>query len=105
MALLVFLMVGLLTGTLGGRVSQEAATAAARVEALRRISLFGQRLSRAATLSDVLTAAAEETAAITGAGFLLLLNQSNTLTPEASRTPRHRIRRSRPGRRRMVPGA
>ena len=83
-ALLVFLMVGLLTGTLAGRVRQEAATAAARVEALRRISLFGQRLSRAATLSDVLAAAAEETAAITGAG-ILLLSHNNALTPEAAR--------------------
>jgi two-component system sensor histidine kinase KdpD len=82
-ALAVFLMVGLLTGTLAGRVRQEAATAAARVEALRRISLFGQRLSRAATLSDVLAAAAEETAAITGAGILLLA-QNNALTPEAA---------------------
>jgi two-component system sensor histidine kinase KdpD len=83
-ALLVFLMVGLLTGSLAGRVRQEAATAAARVEALRRISLFGQRLSRAATLSDVLTAAAEETAAITGAGLLLLLDPTGTLTEEAA---------------------
>jgi two-component system sensor histidine kinase KdpD len=86
-ALAVFLMVGLLTGTLAGRVRQEAATAAARVEALRRISLFGQRLSRAATLSDVLAVAAEETAAITGAGILLLLIPSGTLTPEASQPP------------------
>jgi two-component system sensor histidine kinase KdpD len=81
-ALLVFLLVGLLTGTLAGRVRQEAATAGARVEALRRISLFGQRLSRAATLSDVLTAAAEETAAITGAGCLFLLNPSGALALE-----------------------
>jgi two-component system, OmpR family, sensor histidine kinase KdpD len=85
-ALLVFLMVGLVTGTLAGRVRQEAATAAARVEALRRISLFGQRLARAATLSDVLAAAAEETAAITGAG-LLLLNNGGTLAAEASHPP------------------
>jgi two-component system sensor histidine kinase KdpD len=82
-ALMVFLMVGLVTGTLAGRVRQEAATAAARVEALRRISLFGQRLSRAATLSDVLTAAAEETAAVTGAG-IILLSQNATLAQEAS---------------------
>ncbi len=83
-ALTVFLLVGLVTGTLAGRVRQEAATAAARVEALRRISLFGQRLSRAVTLSDVLTTAAEETAAITGAGIVLLA-QNGTLTPEVSR--------------------
>ena len=83
-ALAVFLLVGLVTGTLAGRVRQEATTAAARVEALRRISLFGQRLSRAATLSDILTTAAEETAAITGAGIVLLA-QNGTLTPEVSR--------------------
>ena len=71
-ALLVFLLVGLITGTLAGRVRLEARTAAARVEALRRISLFGQKLSRAATLSDVLRDAAEETAAMTGAGIVLL---------------------------------
>jgi two-component system sensor histidine kinase KdpD len=75
-ALLVFLLVGLLTGTLAGRVRQEAATAAARVEALRRISLFGQRFSRAATLSDVLHGAAEEAAAMTQAGIVLLHNAS-----------------------------
>ena len=71
-ALLVFLLVGLLTGTLAGRVRTEAATAAARVEALRRISAFSQRFSRAATLSDVLRGAAEEAAAITGAGVVLI---------------------------------
>ena len=71
-ALLVFLLVGLLTGQLAGRVRLEAGAAAARVEALRRISAFGQRLSRAATLSDVLAGAAEEAASITGAGIVLL---------------------------------
>ncbi|MDD2796110.1 sensor histidine kinase KdpD [Acidocella sp.] len=83
-ALLVFLLVGLITGTLAGRVRQEAAGAAARMEALRRISLFGQRLSRAATLSDVMASAAEEAAAITGAGIVLLA-QNGTLTPEVWR--------------------
>ena len=83
-ALIVFLLVGLVTGTLAGRVRQEAATAASRVEALRRISLFGQRLSRAVTLSDVMATAVEEAAAITGAGIVLLA-QSGRLTPEASR--------------------
>ena len=71
-ALLVFLLVGLLTGTLAGRVRLEAASSAARVEALRRISLFGQRFSRAATFSDVLRGAAEEAASMTGAGVVLL---------------------------------
>ncbi len=83
-ALLVFLLVGLLTGQLAGRVRQEAGAAAARVEALRRISLFGQRLSRAATLSDVLAGAAEEAASMTGSG-IVLLNGPQGLHAEASR--------------------
>lgn len=83
-ALLVFLLVGLLTGQLAGRVRQQAVAAAARVEALRRISLFGQRFSRAATLSDVLNGAAEEAAAMTEAG-IVLLNSPNGLNAEASR--------------------
>ncbi len=83
-ALAVFLLVGLVTGTLAGRVRQEASTAAARVEALRRISLFGQRLTRAATLSDVIATAAEETAAIADASIVLLV-QNGKLTPEANR--------------------
>jgi two-component system, OmpR family, sensor histidine kinase KdpD len=81
-ALLVFLLVGLLTGTLAGRVHLEASSAAARVEALRRISAFSQRFSRAATLSDVLRGAAEEAAAITGAG-VVLMQGSTGLDPEA----------------------
>lgn len=82
-ALLVFLMIGLLTGQLAGKVRQEAGNAAARIEALRRISLFGQRFSRAATLTDVLAGAAEEVAGITGVG-VVLLNGPLGLTVEAS---------------------
>jgi two-component system sensor histidine kinase KdpD len=81
-ALLVFLLVGLLTGTLAGRVRLEAASAAARVEALRRISLFSQRFSRAATFSDILRGAAEEAASMTGAG-VVLLQGANGLETEA----------------------
>lgn len=80
--LLIFLMVGLLTGQLAGKVRQEAGNASARVEALRRISLFGQRFSRAATLTDVLAGAAEEVAGITGVG-IILLHGPQGLTVEA----------------------
>lgn len=71
-ALIVFLVVGIITGSLAGRVRLEAATASSRVEALRRISLFGQRFSRAATQTDVLNDAAAEAAGITVAGTMLL---------------------------------
>ncbi len=71
-AALTFLIVGLLTGTLAGRVRAEAQTANGRIEALRRISLFGQKLSRAASSADVLRAAAEEAAGVTSAGVVMI---------------------------------
>ncbi len=81
-ALIVFLLIGLLTGQLAGRVRLEAGAAAARVEALRRISVFSQRLSQAVTISDVLRAAAEETAVLTGGGIVALQGPAG-LTVEA----------------------
>jgi two-component system sensor histidine kinase KdpD len=71
-ALAVFLIVGITTGSLAGRVRLEAATASSRIEALRRISLFGQRFSRAATQTDVLNDAAAEAAGVTLAGTVML---------------------------------
>ena len=71
-ALGVFLLVGLVTGTLAGKVRGDAEAATARIEALRRISLFGQRFSRAATLSDLLRDTAEEAAAMTTAGMVMI---------------------------------
>jgi two-component system sensor histidine kinase KdpD len=71
-ALAMFLMVGLVTGTLAGKVRGDAEAATARIEALRRISLFGQRFSRATTLSDLLRDTAEEAAAMTTAGAVMI---------------------------------
>lgn len=82
-ALAVFLMVGLVTGSLAGRVRLEAQTASSRIEALRRISLFGQRFSKAATQSELLHDAAAEAAAMTQAGVAMLA-QNNTLLPGAA---------------------
>jgi two-component system sensor histidine kinase KdpD len=82
-ALAVFLIVGVVTGSLAGRVRMEAETAASRIEALRRISLFGQRFSRAATQGELLHDTAAEAAAMTGAGVVMLA-AGNTLTPGAA---------------------
>jgi two-component system sensor histidine kinase KdpD len=71
-ALTVFLIVGIVTGSLAGRVRVEAENAGARIEALRRISLFGQRFSGAATQDDVLNGAAAEAAAMTTGGAVML---------------------------------
>jgi two-component system sensor histidine kinase KdpD len=82
-ALLVFLLVGVVTGTLAGKVRVEAEAASARIEALRRISLFGQRFSRATTLSDLLRGTAEEAAGMTTAGAVLLADKAG-LEPGAA---------------------
>ena len=71
-ALAVFLATGIVTGSLAGRVRVEAKNASARIEALRRISLFGQRFSRAATQPQLLHETAGEAAAITTGGAVLL---------------------------------
>ncbi len=71
-ALVVFLLVGIVTGSLAGRVRVEAQNASARIEALRRISLFGQRFSAAATQPDILRGAAAEAAAMTAGGVVML---------------------------------
>jgi len=64
-------------------VRVEAETASSRIEALRRISLFGQRFSRAATQNEVLQDSAAEAAGMTTAGVVLLA-QNNTLTTRAT---------------------
>jgi two-component system sensor histidine kinase KdpD len=79
-ALVVFLLVGVVTGTLAGRVRAEAQAASSRVEALRRISLFGQRFSRATTQADLLHDCAAEAAAMTTAG-VVMIGQNNVLGP------------------------
>ncbi len=71
-ALVVFLAVGIVTGSLAGRVRVEAEAARSRIEALRRISLFGQRFSRAATQGDLLHDTAAEACAMTTAGVVMI---------------------------------
>jgi len=85
-ALIVFLVVGLLTGQLSGRVRAEAASAGTRVEALRRISHISQRFSRAATLTDVLRGAADEAASMSEGG-MVLLHGPHGLTLEVTSPP------------------
>ena len=79
-ALVVFLLVGVVTGTLAGQVRLEAEAATARIEALRRISLFGQRFSRATTQAELLHDTATEAAAMTTAG-VVLLGERDGLSP------------------------
>jgi two-component system sensor histidine kinase KdpD len=70
--LIVFLAVGVVTGGLAGRVRLEAQAAEARVEALRRISLFGTMLGRAASQGELLRAIAHEAADMAQTGIVLI---------------------------------
>lgn len=79
-ALVVFLVVGVVTGTLAGRVRVEAEAARSRIEALRRISMFGQRLSSATAQADLLDDTAAEAASMTTAGVVMLA-RNNVLAP------------------------
>ncbi|HQT64568.1 MAG: histidine kinase [Acidocella sp. 20-57-95] len=83
-ALIVFLIVGIVTGTLAGRVRIEAQTASARVEALRRISRFGQCFSRATTQLDLLHETASQAASITTAGIVMLSENGTLAMPITS---------------------
>ncbi|MDR3522052.1 MAG: sensor histidine kinase KdpD [Acidocella sp.] len=83
-ALIVFLIVGIVTGTLAGRVRLEAQTASARVEALRRISRFGQRFSLATTQTNLLLETATQAASITTAGIVMLAENGALTTPVAA---------------------
>ncbi|MCF3946507.1 sensor histidine kinase KdpD [Acidiphilium sp. AL] len=71
-ALIVFLGVGLLTGTLAGRVRIEAEAARGRIEALRRVALFGRTLAQATDEVSLRAAIEAEAAALGGEAIALI---------------------------------
>lgn len=77
-ALIVFLAVGLLTGTLAGRVRIEAEAARSRIEALRRVALFGRTLAQATDQTTLRTAIETEAAALADQAVVLMASK-NTL--------------------------
>ena len=90
-ALAVFLITGIVTGSLAGRVRIEAENASARIEALRRISLFGQRFSRAATQAEILHDTAAEAAAMTTGGVVLLARKADSRSVPIAEPPANTI--------------
>ncbi|MDD2862099.1 MAG: DUF4118 domain-containing protein [Acidiphilium sp.] len=78
-ALVVFLAVGLLTGTLAGRVRIEAEAARSRIDALRRVALFGRTLAQAIDETSLRTAIETEAAAMADHAVVLMA-KNNTLT-------------------------
>ncbi|OZB41063.1 MAG: histidine kinase [Acidiphilium sp. 34-60-192] len=79
-ALVVFLAVGLLTGTLAGRVRIEAEAARSRIDALRRVALFGRTLAAATDLASLSHAIEGEAASLAG-GAIVLMADGADLVP------------------------
>ena len=71
-ALFAFLVVGVLTGSLAGRVRAEAETARTRIEALRRITLFGRALAQVSDEAGLAAVVEAEARALAGEAVLLL---------------------------------
>ncbi|HQT86389.1 MAG: histidine kinase [Acidiphilium sp. 37-64-53] len=71
-ALVVFLAVGLLTGTLAGRVRIEAEAARSRIDALRRVALFGRTLAQAINETSLRAAIETEAAALADRAVVLM---------------------------------
>lgn len=63
-AAVVFLLVAAITGVLAGRVRLEARAGQARIDSLRRVTLFSRRLGEPATEPDLLAEIARQAAAI-----------------------------------------
>ena len=71
MALLLFTLVALLSGSLAGRVRAAGRAAQARIDGLRRIAAFSRKLGQAATEPELLTELARQAAAIAGRALVL----------------------------------
>lgn len=78
MALVLFAVVSLLSGSLAGRVRAEARAAQARIDGLRRIATFSRKLGDASTEPELLAEIARQAAATAGQGH----GQALVLAPE-----------------------
>ena len=87
LALVTFLVVAVISSALAGRVREQAAVAAARMRATRRLYEFTRRLSGLATLDAVAEGAASEIHVTLGRGVLVLLAQGDELTLTAAWPP------------------
>lgn len=84
---LVFLVVGLVTGQLAGRVRAEAALAGARIELLRRIASFSRKLGAAVSEADLLQTVAQDAAGLSGSAVILSGDEELTISAAAPEAP------------------
>ncbi|PPQ40676.1 two-component system, OmpR family, sensor histidine kinase KdpD [Rhodoblastus acidophilus] len=79
LSLLVFLIVAVATGSLAGRVHDQATAASRRAEAIAALYAFSRKLAGAARLDDVLWASATHLHRTQGGSIVLLLPQDGEL--------------------------
>jgi len=86
-ALVLFLFVAALSGSLSSRVRAEARAAQARIEGLRRIATFSHKLGDAATEPDLLAEIARQAAATAGQAVVLAAVDDDVLVVRAAEPP------------------
>ncbi len=86
-ALLIFLAVATLTGSLTGRIRAQARAALAQTRAIEAQAGFSRKLAVASTEEDVLWATVAQVHALTGANAILLLPEGPDLAPRAAWPP------------------
>ncbi len=83
-AMVLFLAVAVLSGSLSSRVRAEARAAQARIEGLRRIATFSRKLGEAATEPDLLAEIARQAAATAGQAVVLAAAGEDVLVIRAA---------------------
>lgn len=87
LALVIFLVVGVVTSALAGRVREQATISAGRMRAMRRLYEFTRRLSGLASFDAVAEGAASEIHASLGRAVVVLLEQDGDLALIAAWPP------------------
>ncbi|MDB5600810.1 MAG: osmosensitive channel signal transduction histidine kinase [Xanthobacteraceae bacterium] len=86
-ALVIFLVVAVMTSTLGGRLREQAQVAANRTRATRRLYEFSRKLSALVTLDDIAEGAATEINASLARPAVVLIEQDGDLDLRAAWPP------------------
>ncbi len=91
LSLFIFLLVAFVTGSLAGRLSDQAAATRERAEATQALFDFSRKLSGTPKLDDVLWLLAAQTAAIAKGKSILLLDQGDGLAIQSGWPPDDRL--------------
>ncbi len=90
-ALVIFLLVAILTGSLAGRVREQSLAALARVRQIQSLLEFSRRLSGAVKKDDALWVVATQTSATVRGESIILLDEGGELQIVAAMPPEDRL--------------